>query len=84
MKSHDEHIREKDNRCEPELVNQANESPLQKKSDVFNCDKCKYSGKSSVSLNKHMNTKHVHEQIDFSNKKESECVSECIDDLFQM
>ena len=57
---------------------------MKKRSDEFKCDTCKYSGKSIVSLNKHMNTKHVHEQIDFSNKKESECVSECIDDLFQM
>ena len=75
-------IREKGSSCE--LVKQVNESPMKKRSDEFKCDTCKYSGKSIVSLNNHMNTKHVHEQIDFSNKKESECVSECIDDLFQM
>ena len=83
LKSLEEHtIREKGSSCE--LVKQVNESPMQKRSDEFKCDKCKYSGQSSVSLNKHMNTKHVHEDIDYSNEKESECVSECINDLFQM
>ena len=37
-----------------------------------------------MSLNKHMNTKHIHEDIDYSNEKVSECVSECINALFQM
>ena len=65
-------------------VKQVNESPMQKSSEQFKCDKCNYTGKTSASLNKHTSTKHVHEDIEYFNKEESECVSDCFNDWFQM
>ena len=35
-------------------------------------------------MKKHMNTKQTHEGVDKSNKEESESLSDCINDLFQM
>ena len=77
-------FREKDSNCDLEFLKQVSESPIKNNSEQFKCDKCNYTGKTSVSLKKHKNTKHLHEDVDCSNKEESESVSDCINDLFQM
>ena len=77
-------VREKDSNCDPEFLKHVSESSIKNNSEQFKCDKCNYTEKTSVSLKKHKNTKHLHEDADCSNKEESESVSDCINDLFQM
>ena len=62
-------VREMNSNCEPELLKQVSESPIKKDSEHF---KCNYTGKTSVSLKKHINTKHLHDFVIYSNREESE------------
>ena len=63
-------VREKDSNCDPEFLKQVSESSIKNNSEQLKCDKCNYTGKTSMSLKKHKNTKHLHEDVDCSNQEE--------------
>ena len=67
------------------MPKQVNEVHVPKIAEELKCKKYDYIGKTNVSLKKHTNTKHPHENVEPSNGEvnlhEAGCVLDCIDDL---
>ena len=72
----------------PVLTDHLKEIHVKKVDGEFKCEKCGYVGKTDVSLNKHINTRHTHDTVESSSAEiklhEVACVLSFIDDLFQM